>query len=77
MKIGQTKISAVESVDGEAHLFLSRGKKRMGYHLKITYALEDEGQIKYTDFTDDGDRDVILNLIKYVLEDVADETVKH
>ncbi|CAD8194707.1 unnamed protein product [Paramecium octaurelia] len=70
MKIGQTKISAVESVEGEAHLYLSRGKKRMGYHLKITYALEDDGQIKYTDFTDDGDRD-------YVLEDVNDETVKH
>jgi hypothetical protein len=33
----------------------------MGYHLKITYALEDDGQIKYTDFTDDGDRDVIFN----------------
>lgn len=43
MKIGQTKISAVETVDGEAHLYLSRGKKRMGYHLKITYALEDDG----------------------------------
>jgi hypothetical protein len=46
-------------------VYLSRGKKRIGFHLKIEYEFEglnqfdgENGEIKYSDFTDDGDRHV-------------------
>ena len=47
-------------MSGEATYYFIRGKKRLGYHLKIEFELEEGGTIKYTDFTDDGDREVKL-----------------
>ena len=48
---------------GEATYYFIRGKKRLGYHLKIEFELDEGGTIKYTDFTDDGDREVIFIFI--------------
>jgi hypothetical protein len=76
----------VSDVSGESTVFLSRGKKRLGFHLKLKFEFEgrkivykicqglnilegENGAISYTDFTDDGDREVliILLLIKYTI----------
>ena len=34
------EINKIADLTGEAHLVLSRGKKRMGYHLKFTLFFE-------------------------------------
>ena len=58
-------------MSGEATYYFIRGKKRLGYHLKIEFELEEGGTIKYTDFTDDGDREVVIfNINQFELDDV-------
>jgi len=61
-KDGKIEITKVAKVDGEGKLIISRGKRRLGYDLKIKLhykGIEDldggRGSIKFEEFLDDGD----------------------
>lgn len=78
------EISEIKDLTGEVHLVISRGKKRIGYHLKFTLIFKgkqfikifidivisidiktgEKGKIVFSDFTDDGEREVILQIFQ-------------
>lgn len=73
---GKAKIIEVSKCEGDAKLIVSRGKKRLGYTLAITYKVEgaagkSHSTITLKEFLDDGDYEIEVGT-----EEDDDDTLK-
>jgi len=79
---GKAKIIKLTKCEGDATIVLSRGKKRIGYHLTISFKFQDvkdpalHGHINFQDVLDDGDYEYNLDQ-KEGKEGVSKETLQN